>query len=202
METASTQSSPLYAQPAVLAINHLLQSEDWARDRLRPFAGKRVLFRAAPLPELRLAVGAEGMVAAAGVDETFDLTLTIKPGALPHLLSGSDALLQHVEISGNADLASTVQFLFRNLKWDVEDDLSRLVGDIAAHRIANTARDFLAWQKDALLRTGENLAEYWTEEQPLLARPEEVARFSRDVETLRDDVARLEARLARMAPKR
>ena len=137
-------------------------------------------------------------LAAAGVDETFDLTLTIKPGALPHLLSGSDALLQHVEISGNADLASTVQFLFRNLKWDFEDDLSRLVGDIAAHRIANTARDFFAWQKDALLRTGENLAEYWTEEQPLLARPEEVARFSRDVETLRDDVARLEARINRL----
>ena len=198
METASTQGSPLYAQPAVLAINHLLQSEGWARDRLRPFAGKRVLFRAAPLPELRLAIGTEGMVAAAGADETFDLTLTIKPGALPHLLSGSDALLQHVEISGNADLASTVQFLFRNLKWDFEDDLSRLVGDIAAHRIANTARDFFAWQKDALLRTGENLAEYWTEEQPLLARPEEVARFSRDVETLRDDVARLEARINRL----
>ena len=198
METASNQGNSLYAQPAVLAINHLLQSEGWARDRLRPFAGKRVLFRAAPLPELRLAIGAEGMVAAAGIDETFDLTLTIKPGALPHLLSGSDALLQHVEISGNADLASTVQFLFRNLKWDFEDDLSRLVGDIAAHRIANTARDFFAWQKDALLRTGENLAEYWTEEQPLLARPEEVARFSRDVETLRDDVARLEARINRL----
>ena len=131
-----------------------------------------------------------------------ELTLTIKPGALPHLLSGSDALLQHVDISGNADLASTVQFLFRNLKWDAEEDLSKLIGDIAARRIAAAGRDFFAWQKDALLRTGQNFAEYWTEEQPLLARPEEVARFSRDVETLRDDVTRLEARLAQLQANR
>ena len=201
MDTASTKPQPLYLQPVVLAINHLLRSEEWARERLRPFAGKRVLIRAAPLPDLRLAVSAGGLVAAANADEAVELTLNIKPGALPHLLSGSDALLQHVEISGNADLASTVQFLFRNLKWDVEDDLSRVVGDIAAHRIANFGRDFLEWQKDALLRTGENLAEYWTEEQPLLARAEEVERFGRDVDTLRDDLARLEARLARLSPK-
>jgi ubiquinone biosynthesis protein UbiJ len=158
------------------------------------------VFRAPPLPDLRLAVTTDGMLAAARDDEATDLTLLIKPGALPHLASGSDALLQHVEISGNADLASTVQFLFRNLKWDIEDDLSRVFGDIAARRIAGAGRDFFAWQKDALLRTGQNLAEYWTEEQPLLARPEQVAQFSREVETLRDDVARLEARLARLKP--
>jgi ubiquinone biosynthesis protein UbiJ len=200
---APTAFAPsLLFQPALLAINHLLRGEAWARDRLKPFGGKRVLFRASPLPELRLAITAEGMVAAAGADDATDLTLTIRPGALPHLLSGSDALLQHVDISGNADLASTVQFLFRNLKWDAEEDLSKVVGDAAAHRIAGAGRDFLAWQKDALLRTGENLAEYWTEEQPLLARAEEVERFGRDVDTLRDDLARLEARLARLAPQR
>ncbi|MCX7152081.1 MAG: SCP2 sterol-binding domain-containing protein [Proteobacteria bacterium] len=111
--------------PALYAINHLLQGEAWARDRLKPFAGKRVVFRAPPLPDLKLVVTAEGTVAAATGEDAMELTLTIKPGALPHLLSGSDALLQHVDISGNADLASTVQFLFRNLKWDAEEDLSR-----------------------------------------------------------------------------
>ncbi len=200
MDSVSSKSPPLYAQPAVHALNHLLQGEGWARDRLKPFAGKVVLFRAPPLPEMRLKVASDGLVAPAGTDDPTELTLTIKPGALPHLLSGSNALLQHVDVSGNADLASTVQFLFRNLKWDVEDDLSRVFGNIAAHRIANAGRDFLAWQKDALLRTGENLAEYWTEEQPLVARAEEVEEFSRAVDTLRDDVARLEARLARLKP--
>lgn len=198
MPASSPSVPPLFVQPALLAINHLLQSEAWARERLKPFSGKRVMFRASPLPEFKLAITAEGTVAATQGENAMDLTLTIKPGALPHLASGSDALLQHIEISGNADLASTVQFLFRNLKWDVEEDLSKIVGDIAAHRIAGAGRDFIAWQKDVLLRTGQNLAEYWTEEQPLLARPEEVARFSREVETLRDDLARLEARLSRL----
>jgi ubiquinone biosynthesis protein UbiJ len=98
----------------------------------------------------------------------------------------------------DADLASTVQFLFRNLKWDAAEDLSKLVGDIAARRAAGAGRDFIAWHRDLLLRTGQNLAEYWTEERPLLARPEKVARFSHEVETLRDDVTRLEARPARL----
>ncbi len=198
--TSNNTAPPLLSQPVLRAINHLLGREEWARARLKPFAGKRVLFRPASLPALRLAVTVDGMVVAAREDDAIDLTIVIKPGALPHLVSGSDALLQHVEISGNADLAGTVQFLFRNLKWDVEDDLSRVVGDIAARRIAGAGRDFFAWQKEALLRTGQNLAEYWTEEKPLLARPEEVAQFSREVETLRDDLARLEARLARLNP--
>ncbi len=189
----------MFPHPAIFGINHLLQGEAWARERLAPFAGKRVLFRALPLPDLSLVVTQEGLVTGAGEDPAFDLSVTIRPGALPYLMARDEALLQHVEINGNAELASTVQFLFRNLKWDAEEDLSKVVGDIAAHRIAGAGRDFLAWQKDAMLRAGQNLAEYWTEEQPLLTRPEEVERFNREVDALRDDLARLEARLARLA---
>jgi ubiquinone biosynthesis protein UbiJ len=92
-----------------------------------------------------------------------------------------------------------VDNLFRNLTWDVEEDLSRVFGDIVAHRLASGGRAFAAWQREAVLRLGENLAEYWTEEQPLLARPADIENFCRNVDTLRDDVARLEKRIEHLS---
>nr|MCU0803913.1 sterol-binding protein [Burkholderiales bacterium] len=62
----------------------------------------------------------------------------------------------------------------------------------------STGRAFAAWQRDAGERLARNFAEYFTEENPLLARPAEVRRFGEDVDALRDDVERLEKRIARL----
>jgi ubiquinone biosynthesis accessory factor UbiJ len=91
-----------------------------------------------------------------------------------------------------------VSFLVRNLSWDVEEDLSRVVGDIAAHRMVGTARGFARWSRDAALRMGQGAAEYWTEESPLVASRVKVEGFARDVSEIRDAVARLEERIERL----
>ncbi|MBI5108226.1 MAG: hypothetical protein HZA62_05720, partial [Rhodocyclales bacterium] len=80
--------------------------------------------------------------------------------------------------------------------WDAEEDLSRLVGDVAAHRIVKGGQEFAAWQQQAAQNFAANLAEYFTEEQPLIAKQADIAAFSADIDHLRDDVARLEKRLA------
>ena len=95
-----------------------------------------------------------------------------------------------------------MDYLFRHLSWDFEEDLSGVFGDIVAHRLASAGKAFVAWQRDAALRLAESLAEYWTEEQPLLARPTDVESFCRDVDALRDDVARLEKRVAYLSHPR
>src|SRR2546430_11141006 len=92
--------------------------------------------------------------------------------------------------------------LFRSLIWDFEEDLSRVFGGVVAHRLASGGKAVAAWQRDATLRLAESLAEYWTEEQPLLARPTDVESFCRNVDTLRDDVARLEKRIERLSDPR
>lgn len=106
--------------------------------------------------------------------------------------------MKDVVLEGSAELASAVQDLFRQLSWDIEDDLSRIFPDIVAHRLAEGGRAFAAWQKDAATRLAENLAEYFTEEQPLLARPADVESFRREVDRLRDDAAGLERRIERL----
>jgi ubiquinone biosynthesis protein UbiJ len=86
----------------------------------------------------------------------------------------------------------------RNVSWDVEEDLSRVVGDIAAHRIVSTARALDGWARDAALRVAQGAAEYWTEESPLIASRVKVEGFVREVSELRDAVDRLEKRLERL----
>jgi ubiquinone biosynthesis protein UbiJ len=184
--------------PVIAFINHLLAEEQWARDRLAPFAGKRVRATASALPDLAFAVAADGMLEASGEGEP-DLTIGLSPAALPKLLARDESLLQTIAFSGDAELAAALQFLFRNLRWEVEEDLSRVVGDVAAHRIAATGRAFAAWQKDAAERLGQNVAEYLTEEAALLAPKPDLARFAREVAELVDAVERLEKRLDRVA---
>lgn len=181
--------------PGVFALNHLLGAEAWARDRLKPYAGQCVEFRAPPLPALRLDILDSGLLASAAPDAVPNLVVSIGSGALSALARGEDALLREIGVEGNADLAGTVQYLFRHLRWDVEEDLSQLFGDALAHRMVQGGRRFAAWGGEAAEKLAQNLAEYWIEEQPLLARPADVRRFLADVDQLRDDLARIEKRI-------
>ena len=86
----------------------------------------------------------------------------------------------------------------RNLRWDIEEDLSRVFGDIAAHRVVETGRKLDNWGRQGAENIARSFAEYWTEERPLIACRAEVAQFARDVDALRDDLARVEKRVERL----
>ncbi len=193
--------APMLPHPFVAVVNHLLARQSWATDRLRPFAGRRLRLRAPPLPDLDLAVAETGLLQRAAAGDP-DLTVTLKPAALPGLLARDDRLMRDAEIAGDTEFAAALQFVFRNLRWDAEEDLSRIVGDAAAHRTVSAGRAFAAWQRDAAQRLGENVSEYLKEEAQQLARPQDVADFGRAVAEVRDAVERLEKRLERLAAKR
>ena len=183
---------------AVAGLNHLLSQQAWAAERLRPFAGRRVEVRCPPFPDLRLVITEAGMVERAQGEAPAALVVKLKPGALPLLLLRDERARGQIDIEGSAELAGAVDALFRNLAWDYEEDLSKLFGDVVAHRLAEGGRDLAAWQRDAAQRLAENLAEYWTEEQPLLVRPADAEKLHRDWRALQDEVARLEKRIERL----
>src|SRR3989304_565489 len=62
-----------------------------------------------------------------------------------------------------------------NLRGDVEEALSGVLGDVAAHRRAETGRTLQRWGEQAVENTGRAFAEYWTEEKPLIAGARDVA---------------------------
>jgi ubiquinone biosynthesis protein UbiJ len=183
---------------AVAGLNHLLSQQPWALERLRAFAGQGVEIRCPPFPELHLRISDSGLVDRAEGEETSELVVELKPGALPLLLARDEKARSQIEIRGPADLAGAVDDLFRGLSWDFEEDLSKVLGDVLAHRLASGGKAVAAWQREALVRLAENFAEYWTEERPLLARPGEAAEFRREVEALRDASARLEGRIEQL----
>jgi len=179
------------------ALNHLLRTQSWARARLGRFAGKTVRLRIFPLDAV-LAVGEGGDFAAAAEGSTADAELSLSPFGLARWLAGGAVGLHLVRIGGDSALAQEVGAVLGQLRWDVEEDLSRVFGDIAAHQMVRTGRALLQWQRRAIEGLGRQFAEYWTEEQPLLARPDEVRRFLAEVDEARDAAERLEKRLERL----
>ncbi len=184
--------------PLLAAINHLLGQASWAREKLAPFAGHAALIKLPPF-EAAFLIDADGCLAVPVATAELEVSISL-PAATPLLaLQGKDEVMRAARIEGSAEFAETLGFVIRNLRWDAEEDLSGLVGDIAAHRIVGGAREFAAWQQQAARNFAENLAEYFTEEQPLIARRVAIAEFSADIDRLRDDLARLEKRVARLA---
>lgn len=181
--------------PLLRALNHLLGSEPWARDRLVPFAGDVVVFDAAPLPAVRLQIAGDGCLEAAPADLPPALSVRIGPQALPAFLQGEEHLMRAIDVSGNARLASEILFLAKHLRWDAEEDLSRVVGDIAARRLVRGAKDIVAWHAESARRLAESVVDYAAEEARLLVRRDELDLHAASLRRLRDALDRIEARL-------
>jgi ubiquinone biosynthesis protein UbiJ len=82
------------------------------------------------------------------------------------------------------------------MDWDVEHDLSRLVGDLAAHRLAEISRRAVGDPRAMARSLAESAAEFLQEEAHLLAARPGVAWFNGEVDELRDALARLQKRVA------
>lgn len=187
--------------PFAAALNTLLESEPWARERLAPFAGEGLELRAPPLPALSFVIGADGRLLARAADAAAGaavLVIIVGPGALAAAAKGEEAFLRAVEVAGNARLASEVLFLARHLRWDFEEALAGVVGDVAAHRIAAAARGIAAWHADAARRLADGLVDYTTQERPLLVKRAELEETGAAQAKLRDGLERLEKRLERL----
>jgi len=178
-------------------INHLLRSASWARDALRRHTGKTARFEFFPVAAV-LTVLANGEVAAAGSGSEPSATVRLGPGLLLRLAVRDETAWREIDIAGDTEFASALHHVARNLRWDVEEDLSRVFGDVAAHRMAQTGRTLQRWGEQAVENTGRAFAEYWTEEQPLIAGACDLEEFGRAVDQLRDDAARLEKRIEQL----
>ena len=180
------------------ALGHLLAREVWARERLRPHAGGVVCIEAGPVV-LALRIDGHGMLIACDAGGVPDVTLALPADAPLRLLLDRQSLFAGVRLAGSADVAEALAFVFRNLRWDVEEDLARVVGDIPARRLSMLGQRVGHQLHEGGRRLAANVAEFASEEAGLVVAAREVAAFVSDVDRLRDDLARLEKRLQRLA---
>ncbi len=177
-------------------LNHLLRQTPGAAEALLRHAGASVRFDLA-LAQFDFRIADDGCFSEAAV-KTPDAVIRPTPALVARLpFFGRDAL-RRADYTGDPALLATLDRVFKQLDWDVEADLAPRVGDAAAHRLHALGRDALAGLAQAAAALGHNASEYMVEEAELMARGVDVARFNHEVDTLADDVARLEARLKQL----
>jgi ubiquinone biosynthesis protein UbiJ len=183
--------------PAVDALNHLLRQNAWAPERLRPYAGKTLRLELAPFSTDATIVDS-GLFVPAVENPAIDAGISLSPTAALRFAISRELDLSGARMEGDLDLATGVGRVLQQLEWEVEDDLSRLIGDIPASQLVGTGKRVIGEGKRQLLALGEMLADYWQEEQPLIAKQRHLDAFSQEVDTLRDDLARLAKRIEKL----
>lgn len=184
----------MLSDAALGIVNHLLTSEGWASDRLKSFAGKRFRLEQGVL-KLTLEITASGCLDSADERDPVDVCFTLPADAPKRVLTDRPSLYTATQINGSAELAETLGFVFRNLRWDAERDLSHLVGDIAAHRVVEGSKLLFKWHQQQAKNLALNFAEYLTEESPTITPRREIAGFCSEVELLRRTLEVVEKRI-------
>lgn len=179
------------------ALNHVLAQESWARQRLRPFAGRRVRISLPPLLTIDLTVDQDGSFHRGG-GELADVVIQLPENAPLRYLGNPQGALAAARLEGAADFAEALGFVFRNLRWDVEEDLARLVGDIPARRLVGLGRSAWDWQRDARERLLTNIGEYVGAERHALVSGTAMAAQRQAIADVATATDGLEARLARL----
>lgn len=134
-------------------------------------------------------------------DEAADAAISGPPGALLRLLTaGRDRPLGagSLQVRGDAEVAAAYRELLGLARPDPEEEAARLIGDVAARRLGNFARQTASWLRRGGSTFAENLVEYLQEEsRDLVAKPQ-VEDFVREVDELREATDRAQARLERL----
>ena len=182
-------------------LNRGLPRSPRARALCAELAGKSV---AVELRDIgRLHVASTGLtLAVTRADAVADATLSAGPSGLLSLLgpAARHALQSgEVAIGGDAALAKKFEEMLKLLRPDLEEELSGVLGDVAAHNLARLARKGSGWGRRAAATALANAAEYLGHERADLVPRAEGEQFLRGVDGLREDLDRLQARVELLA---
>ncbi len=186
--------------PLESILNRNLAGSAAARELLRKLNGKvfavdvtgmplKIYFRAA---DERLAVMAQHEGVSDAVISGSPLGLAKMIGAQPE----SSIRTGSVRIEGDAETAQAFRDLLAQARPEFEEELSRIIGDVAAHQVGRVVRGVLDFGRRTGTTFTQNVGEYLQEEGRDLPTRPEMNEFLEAVDHLRDDVERAAARLA------
>jgi ubiquinone biosynthesis protein UbiJ len=149
-----------FMERSTLWLNHVIAGEMVAVQRLRPHAGRRIRLQPSgwpsllpALPELSFTVTPAGLLewtpapAATAVDLELTLDASNPARSVVEGLAGRRPV---VGIVGDSALAADVSWLMDNLRWDLQDDLARLIGDGPAHELGRLGGRLAAGLREAV----------------------------------------------------
>ena len=188
------------------ALNRYLALDPEAPGKLNEFEGRVICIDVrGPGKRICLSITGNRIVILDAYDDEPDATIIGSPAALIKLGVRRDAaplfFSGEVEIRGNTRLGRRFKSLLADMDIDWEEHLSRLVGDIAAHRISNAFDALSSWGRSAAGNFADDVGEYLQEESRDVVSEAEMAYFCQQVDECRDGAERIEARINRLSER-
>ncbi|HEX4917856.1 MAG TPA: SCP2 sterol-binding domain-containing protein [Limnobacter sp.] len=188
-------------QMVCLVFNHLLDQQRSSKSKLQAEAGKVLSVAVAPVT-LMFRINDQGYFqttqSSAGLHPPADTSIALQWADLIGAVNNPGGVARKASIQGDMDFAQTVSTVINDLSWDPERDLARVVGDAQAVWVMNTLAALGTNARDVVQRFKSSLREYVVHEKSLTPTASEFDDFRSEVNKLRDDLARLEKRIAKI----
>lgn len=196
---------PLVTAVIETTLNILVQDDPELSRRLGRLKGKTIQVHLKELNRTLTFVFSQQIDVLAHYEGQPDCYLSLHLSVLPELreqanitrLIKEDKLI----LEGDIQLAQKFSQLMTDCKPDIEEWLSRITGDVVAHTLVNGIESVGNQFKSQARKHHEHLSQILTEEWRMLPGPLEMAYFCDQVDDLRSDAARLEARLNKLLEK-
>ncbi|TXH70552.1 MAG: Sterol-binding domain protein [Thiothrix sp.] len=174
-----------------------------ARQRLQALQGKLIHLRISnPGFDLYFLPTADQVRISANYDAPPDVSIQGSALALMRLAQAEDsgkAMLENgIKIEGDLGLGTEFSKILREIDVDWEELLAQTVGDTVAHQAGQLARNTKGWLDQSAQAMRLNTQEYLQEEARLLPAEAELSYHYEQIDQLRMDADRLEARLNRL----
>ena len=186
-------------QPATAMINRQIRAKTPARELCAKLADRVMAVRVSNTAlTIYLLAEDNQVLLSTAYEEEPDVVVSGSMLSLAQMAGSagdSDVGRGDIKLSGDALVAEDFQKLLRYGKPNIEEELAGVVGDVAAHGIGEFIRGVNRWSRAARSTMQQNVGEYLQEESRSVPTRDEVVAFQTEVDTLRDDVARFEARL-------
>ncbi|MDZ3994131.1 ubiquinone biosynthesis accessory factor UbiJ [Pseudomonas sp. Teo4] len=185
-------------------LNRILRMDSTALPRLAALEGKVIEIDCRqPAMQVFILPDEDGLMLAAHWQGEVDCSLRAPAGSLAQLALAKDknAVLHspQVELHGDSAVLLDLVGVLQDLELDWEFELSRWLGPVATSLLAGHIRLRARWTRQGLTRFSQNLSEYLAEEsRTLVGKREAEAAFS-ELDALKVDIERLEARLQRLS---
>jgi ubiquinone biosynthesis accessory factor UbiJ len=160
INTFRTLASQAVLDRLTLFINHVLQAEPVAMQRLQAHVGRHVQLELSGWPSvlpamapIRFCITPAGLLEQGNNEATAVMDLRVSVDASNPARAALQALggrRPHVDVSGDAAFAADLNWLFDNLRWDVADDLARVVGPVPAREIVRLSQGVASGLQRAL----------------------------------------------------
>lgn len=181
-------------------LQHIQSQNTWARTLLQPHAGKSIQINAT-LVKAHWSILETGEFTLAGDTATPDATISTTPSTLLRLAAKDESAKEGIQIEGDTALATALATVMSKLTWDIADDLSHVLGDVASEKLVAGANQVRSSMHETALNLGDMFNEYLVEEAMLVAKPAQVEAFNTTVDTLKADTARLAKRIEQLNNK-